>query len=391
MGKSRGERSMNGRASKQQAVVQQLRRRIVSGRMKPGERLPTRVELEQRFRASTVTVQRALDSLAADGFVYAEGRRGTFVAERPPNLYRYGLVFPHPDTPERPWSRFWTALAREAAQMRQTDPAGRELVTYCVDDGVRPAAADVAADQQRLLADIRAHRLAGVIFAHPLHVWAQGPDVAAEIQHAGMGCVSIGSRSRGVSVANVGMRTDHLIGRALDYLAERKRRRIAVITIAASAATRAYVESIHAAVKQRGMELQPYWLLGVDLNYPATAASIAQLLMHGDQRVRPDGLFIADDNLVEHTAVGLVEAGVRVPKDLAVVGHCNFPWPTPTVLPMRRLGYDVREVLLACLDVMQRQRAGKRVPDETIIAPRFEDEVVMADAVPDAYELGLSA
>lgn len=390
MEKSRNERTSGRSISKQQTVQQQLRSWIVSGRLKPGDRLPTRVELERRFRASTVTVQRALDNLAADGFVHARGRRGTFVTPRPPSAYRYGLVFPHLNTPLWPWSRFWMALAREADQMRQTDPAGRELVTYCVDDGMGPAT-HPGADHDRLLDDIRAHRLAGVIFAHPLHVWPPGPAVAAEILRSGMGCVSIGSRSRGVSVPSVGMRADQLIGRAMDYLAEQKCRRIAVITIAASAARRPYVEAIRSAVEERQMQMEPYWLVGVDLNYPATAAPIAHLLMHDQQRVRPDGLFIADDNLVEHAAGGLVTAGVRVPAELAVVGHCNFPWPTPTALPMRRLGYDVREVLAGCMEVMQRQREGKRVAQEMTIAPRFEDEVAVVDVSKNLYSLELGS
>src|SRR5690242_16268161 len=82
--------------TKHRLILNQMRDQILSGHLKPGERLPTRRQIEQQFAAGPVTVQRALDRLARDGFVVAQGRRGTFVAQRPPHLSQYALVFPSP-------------------------------------------------------------------------------------------------------------------------------------------------------------------------------------------------------------------------------------------------------------------------------------------------------
>jgi len=98
-------RSSRRVAVKQVHIVSELRRRVVEGLWVPGARLPTRRELEAEFSASMHTVQKALDDLVRDGFVYACGSRGTFVAENPPHLHHYGLIFPRFPR-EGPFPRF---------------------------------------------------------------------------------------------------------------------------------------------------------------------------------------------------------------------------------------------------------------------------------------------
>ena len=107
---------------------------------------------------------------------------------------------------------------------------------------------------------------------------------------------------------------------------------------------------------------------------PESARNAMHLLMHADQKERPDGLIITDDNLVEAATAGLLDAGVSVPQDLTVVAHCNFPWPTPSHVPARRLGYDVRQILSACLSDIDRQRNGGKPKSISIPAVWEEDK-----------------
>ena len=67
-------------------------------------------------------------------------------------------------------------------------------------------------------------------------------------------------------------------------------------------------------------------------------------------------------------------AGVQVPVELEVVAHTNFPWPTSNMLPVKRLGYDVRQTLNTCIDLIDGQRRGEVMPRETIIPPVFEEQ-----------------
>lgn len=65
-------------------VRENLRRRIVEGRFRPGERLPSEKELMATYRVSRHTVREAVRDLVLEGVVRIERGRGTFVA--PPRI-----------------------------------------------------------------------------------------------------------------------------------------------------------------------------------------------------------------------------------------------------------------------------------------------------------------
>jgi GntR family transcriptional regulator, histidine utilization repressor len=67
-------------------IWQQIRRALVGpildGEWPPGTRIPSEMELAQRFGASRMTVCKAIQSLATDGLVQRRRKSGTVVAER---------------------------------------------------------------------------------------------------------------------------------------------------------------------------------------------------------------------------------------------------------------------------------------------------------------------
>lgn len=56
-------------------------KRIRSGDYKPGDALPTEIEIAERFGISRMTVRRAIAELANLGMVYTQKGKGTFVAK----------------------------------------------------------------------------------------------------------------------------------------------------------------------------------------------------------------------------------------------------------------------------------------------------------------------
>jgi DNA-binding LacI/PurR family transcriptional regulator len=98
---------------------------------------------------------------------------------------------------------------------------------------------------------------------------------------------------------------------------------------------------------------------------------------------RPDALIIADDNLVDHACAGLMQLGLRVPDDVDVVAHANFPLSGNAILPVTRLGFDVPAILRTCLAVIARRHEGLEVPPLTVIPPLFTWELPQpAEAAP---------
>ncbi len=339
--------------TKQGYIQNRLRDRITSGSLQPGDRLPTRVDLEQEFQVSRVTIQRVFDQLALDGFVQTNGRGGTSVVEHPPHLARFALVFPVADLDQ---SRFWSALDREA--QRLSTPA-RSIVVH-----TDVYASHASKPQERLLGELRARRLAGVIWATNPGELASSPLIQeSPVPHVAIMPISL-PRVPGVAPD---MRA--FMERAIDHLISKGRKRIALLSVPGHAN-----DHFRATLHARGLEFRPYWLQGLSPDLGQWAHGLMHLLFNTDQRERPDGLIIADDNLVEKATSGLIAAGMRVPDDLDVVAHCNFPWLTPSMVPAHRLGYDARDVLERCLSILAARRIDDPVGDPVMIAPIFEHE-----------------
>lgn len=342
----------------QSAIVHTLRRQIVSGELASGSRLPNRRELVQQFQASSVTIQRAMDRLIRAGFIYTDGPNGTFVTPYPPHQCRYGLLLPsNPGNAEK-WRRFSTVLCNAA--MNLPSAPRRTVAVYYDINGESEGES-----YKKLLSDLRTQRLAGLVigggparlFGTPI-LDAGGPPRVALMEEPG-----------GPGMPAVGHDRHAFVDKSLDYLQRRGRRRIAVITGESPLELKDYLISGLAA---RGMIHRPYWLQGVFVGHPELARNVIHLMMHAGQPERPDGLIIYDDNLVEQIIAGLLDAGVRAPQDLDLVSHGNFPWMLPTVMPLHRIGYHAVQTLEACLDLIDRQRAGESVPVMTLIEPQEE-------------------
>jgi len=76
--------STQSASRKYQRIADTLRARILDGRYRIGERIPTAAQLEQDFAVSNITIRKALDQLAGEGLVAGRRGGGTVVLERPP-------------------------------------------------------------------------------------------------------------------------------------------------------------------------------------------------------------------------------------------------------------------------------------------------------------------
>jgi DNA-binding LacI/PurR family transcriptional regulator len=340
-------------------ILNDLRCRILTGELTVNERLPTHAELAAHLRTTTVTVKKALDVLAEEGLVRAEGSRGTFVAEQRPARAHYALTFPWGRLDRT--SRFYEALHLEAAKLQS--PECQVSVFHDIEG---PSDTD---DYRRLMELIRSHRLAGVIFAaRPHRLWNY--PVLAE---PGIPRVVIAAHRQEPEIPTVYPDIDTFMPRALDHLAAAGRKRVAVLKLATDEAE-SEVRRLRALAKPRGLLIEPHWVHAVSGGACSWARQTVRLLFHGSAAARPDALVIADDNLVPEATAGLRAAGVRTPGDALVIAHANFPYPTPAVMPVTRLGFDIRPLLGLCMERLEQQRRGEKPPAATMLPARFEDE-----------------
>lgn len=70
------------KAPKYFVLMEQLKNDMLSGKIKPGDKLPSENELSGQYLISRHTVRKALSILANDGFIGAEHGKGTYCLER---------------------------------------------------------------------------------------------------------------------------------------------------------------------------------------------------------------------------------------------------------------------------------------------------------------------
>ena len=344
----------------QERVLSDLTGRIVNGEFGESGRLPTRRELCLAYNVSQITIQQVLDQLSREGFVEARGTLGTFVSEKPPHLCNYAVVFPAGrDAPT--FNRFWIALEKEARQFNGFD--NRSVRLWHGIDGH----ADNE-DFQRLTQDVKRKRLAGIIFASVPYLLEGSP----LLEEPGIPRVAIMEPlpTFSASVGTVCPEGRSFIRKAVDHLISKGRKKIALLLPSVIPS-----EPWIAEIRRHGIEMPRYLVQHANINDASVARNMIHLMMRVEKADRPDGLIIADDNLVEYATAGLVDAGVRTPEEIEVVVHCNFPWPTASVVPSRRLGYDARAVLKSCFGLLDDMRRGEAKTLQVDIPAIFEDEL----------------
>lgn len=72
---------MDNRVTRAEKVVRDLKRKILTGALATGERLPAERELAEHYRVSRITIRDAISRLAHLGFVQTLPQSGTFIAD----------------------------------------------------------------------------------------------------------------------------------------------------------------------------------------------------------------------------------------------------------------------------------------------------------------------
>lgn len=65
-----------------QQLSDKIKKQIIDGQLKPGDRLPTEAEFSQTFNVSRITVRKAIELLVDDEYVIRKQGIGTFVAQK---------------------------------------------------------------------------------------------------------------------------------------------------------------------------------------------------------------------------------------------------------------------------------------------------------------------
>ena len=339
-----------------QVVYETMLKDILSGKLRPSERIPSRLDLIRRFKTTPVTVQRAFDRLAEAGFIESQGRKGTLVVDRPPNRHRIGLVFKgSPSSPE--WRQFWTIMRKVSAELEGED--NWHFDSYLEIENID------SPGRTRLTYDIENHRLAGI-----MHITKGTMAEIPAAQNIPCACVVTSDDARIETALSILLDTRRFIADAIRYQVSCGCKSVALI---ATPGFRGSLFPIFSEVLESfNLTLERKWIQTGNLNAPSESANLAELLFSGGSRKRPDGLLVLDDNLTPHVCRGLAEVGLLPERDVTIVSHANYPSPSVST-GVVRLGFDNTVILRSAMSYFRKCRdSGKLATNFVVVPPVFE-------------------
>lgn len=112
-----------------------LTQSLEAGEWRPGEAIPSEIELAARYRVSQGTVRKAIDALAAENLVVRRQGKGTFVAthtEERSSMFRFLHIYRNDGRDEYPVSRLLDVrrgkASAEVARLLELKPGEAVLV-----------------------------------------------------------------------------------------------------------------------------------------------------------------------------------------------------------------------------------------------------------------------
>ncbi|HYN82857.1 MAG TPA: GntR family transcriptional regulator [Gemmatimonadaceae bacterium] len=345
-----------------QQVALDIRGKIMSGEMPVGTQLPPHRELAVSYGVSIMTINKALSGLVSEGVLHSRVGRGTFVAVRPapsegsPAREMLGFVL-------RDLSSPFFSLVAHAAQQR-ADALGYGLLFSSSSNRL-----DREEEQIRRFRDLGA---SGLIIVSMARTYRINEPIQA-LHDAGYPYVMV-SYTEGDDVPWIGMDLDNAGYLATQHLLAMGRRRIGYIgdrigSIMCELRGRGY----RRALEQSGLPVDP----ALEFDYPfegewndyrsgyAVGERIAGL---ADP---PDAMFVFNDLGALGFQDALLDRGINVPDDIAVVGLDDIELAGRARVPLTTVRQPVDRIGALAVDYVLARLRGEQPPNRQILPPQL--------------------
>ncbi len=346
----------------QQAITQELRRRILTAQYAAGQRIPPERELLHEFGCSRLTVAKAMAPLVAEGMILRHQGRGSFVAESLPHTEGCSRAVRSSGRPATRGNVIKYLSPGQESSVR----GSRDDVLNSLHSVVNAAGYHVSVDfyssvkeHLHCLERVRDPQIAGVV------LWpAPDPRTTAVIQsltEAGVPIVLIDTYLPGVDCDYVV--TDNIDGAAtmVTHLASLGHRRICYLT---KPVTRTSLRD----------RLSGFFRGMVEADLPVDNSSVVHVDEHileadgHDKLFRileelmarpapPTALFASHDSLALAIRQWLISRGISIPTQIALAGYdgieaSSFGTPALTTMEQdfRRMASDAARILMERFD-----------------------------------------
>jgi LacI family transcriptional regulator len=258
---------------------------------------------------------------------------------------------------------FFTDLARGAEEAASDDAL---TVLLCNSDGSRER-------QARHLRFLEEQRVEGVLITPVDDETVE----LAELQRRGTSVVLVDAAAPGYCSVTVDDRRGGAIAGA--HLVEAGRRRITYVTGPESIRqSRERGHGLAEELQRRGVSPAQHVVLPT-LTGAAGYAATEEVL-----RQRPEAVFCANDIVALGLLRGLLEAGVRVPQDVALVGYDDIEFAATAAVPLTSVGQPARDLgrTAAALLATERAAGADHVHRNVVFHPTLETRASTAKQQP---------
>lgn len=344
---------------KYRRALETIKADILSGRYKPGQKLPSEAALLKRFGVSRITVGRALRELQQAGLIQRRAGSGTYVQS--PSADDSGLLFGLL-IPNLADTEILGPICQGMSEAPQTHKNALLWGNLTPDPKTR-------ADQAwQLCQQYIATKVAGVFFA-PLERIA-GSDQANEriisaLERARIPVVLLDrcflpypNRSRHDLIGIDHRRAGYMI---TEHLLKLGCQRIAFFAYSNSASTVAARIAGHwEALFASGASVDPALVRSLDSDDDNEIRRLVEML-------KPDAIIGANDRTAGHLMHSLIRLGYRIPKDVRIVGIDDIEYAKLLPVPLTTVHQPCREIGTVAVDVMLERIARQDMPVRDIL------------------------
>jgi GntR family transcriptional regulator of arabinose operon len=348
------------RVSKYRRIFEDLQTSIQSGRLKPGERLPSEAELGKLYDASRVTVAKAVLDLQRMGLVARRQGAGTHVLARGQAVGRtYGLLIPGLGLTE-----IFEPICR--GMMSSPSAHADALLWGNTSSSVRESVKDA----EQLLQSFIAQKVAGVFFA-PLELLSEKDAVNRRIvsllEKARIPVVLLDrcympypERSQYDMVGVDNRRAGHVVTAHLLGLGARRLTFLGEVNSACTVDAR--ITGFYEAL--RSFSIAPDWE-PVWRGSPEDESYVRRMV----ETARPEGIVCANDITAARLMQVLMSLGVRIPDEIRIVGMDDVKYASLLPVPLTTIHQDCAGIGAVAMATMIERIEHPNLPIRDVLVP----------------------
>lgn len=330
-------------------IADHLARRIISGELPDGARLPSTLELAEIYHVTPVTIHKSLQHLVQRQLIERMPRRGTFVRSRE-RVNVIGLAFGK--NPFLHQSLLYSQLLDQFQQ--QTPERDLNLKVYFDFQSGSRALFDLEQDLARgeikaVIASNRSPRLTRFLDDHPELTWLE----------------PVGLDQRGT------------VKKGVQYLIERGYRKILVVSMLPKVLEYVDFRAFFHDEQQGAAEAAAGSGADVEVvRWGQTDTDGYEMgkALFADRTRRPDAVLVNHDVVCRGLLLALMELGLKIPRDIALLSHMNHGCEFASPVPLSILEVDPARMVSLCLDTLTKALAAGA--SGHVVIPKLTAELI---------------